>query len=449
MKKLQIFLIPAILLAGVALTAWILRHPPGQTADAHGHGHDDNDDHGHAHDDLSSEAAAKEDHGHDHAAPAIEKTVPTEGPHGGKLLRGDGFEVEVTIFEDEVPPEFRLYAYRDGRPIPPAELKASIELQRLDKKDTFAFQPRRDYLLGTGVVKEPHSFDVIVRAEHGGKKSAWTYESYEGRATIAPEYARAAGIAVAPAGPATIQETLTLHGIVAADANRVARVGARFPGLVKSVHRQLGDTVAAGDLLAVVESNESLQAYEVRAPQAGLVTERTVNAGTVTGETPLFVITDLASVWVDLSVFPSDAPKLSVGLPVSVRSLDDGTAVETVLASFLPATTGVSQTRVIRVTLDNRDGRWTPGQRVHAVVHLPAHEAPLAVRTSGLQAFRDFTVVFAQVGNTYEVRMLELGRTDGEFIEVLGGLDPGERYVTANSFLVKADAMKSGASHDH
>jgi cobalt-zinc-cadmium efflux system membrane fusion protein len=449
MKKLQFFLIPAILLAGVAATAWILRHPPGQTADAHGHGHDDHDDHVHDHDDLSSEASAKEDHGHDHAPPAATKTIPAEGPRGGKLLRGDGFEVEVTIFEEDVPPEFRLYAYRDGQPLPPAELKASIELQRLDKKDTFTFQPREDYLLGGGVVKEPHSFDVIVRAEHGGNKSEWTYESYEGRATIAPEYAKAAGIAVASAGPATIRETLTLHAIVSADANRVARVGARFPGIVKAVHRQLGDTVAAGDLLAVVESNESLQAYEIRAPQGGLVTERAANAGTVTGEAPLFVITDLSSVWVDISVFQSDAPKLSPGLPVTVRSLDDGTSTETVLAPFLPATTGVSQTRVIRVPLDNRDGRWTPGQRVHAVVQLPPHDAPLAVKAAGLQAFRDFTVVFAQVGNTYEVRMLELGRTDGDFIEVLGGLDPGERYVTANSFLVKADAMKSGASHDH
>jgi cobalt-zinc-cadmium efflux system membrane fusion protein len=449
MKKLQFFLIPAILLAGIAVTAWILRHPPGQTADAHGHGHDD-------HDDLSSEASAKEEHGHAHhdddhhannAEPA--KTVPEAGPHGGKLLRGDGFEVEVTIFEDGVPPEFRLYGYRDGQPLPPNEVKAGIELRRLDKKDLFTFQPREDYLLGDGVVREPHSFDVVVRAEHAGKKSEWTYESYEGRATIAPEYAKAAGIAVASAGPATIRETLTLHALVSADANRVAHVGARFPGLVKTVHRQLGDTVAAGDLLAVVESNESLQAYEVRAPQGGLVTERAASAGTVTGEAPLFVITDLSSVWVDISVFPSDAPKLSPGLPVTVRSLDDGTSTETVLAPFLPATTGVSQTRVIRVTLDNRDGRWTPGQRVHAVVQLPPHEAPLAVKTTGLQAFRDFTVVFAQVGNTYEVRMLELGRTDGDFVEVLGGLDPGERYVTANSFLVKADAMKSGASHDH
>ena len=74
---------------------------------------------------------------------------------------------------------------------------------------------------------------------------------------------------------------------------------------------------------------------------------------------------------------------------------------------------------------------------------------PLAVRTTGLQAFRDFTVVFTRVEDTYEVRMLELGRSDGEYVEVLGGLKPGAPYVAENSYLIKADIEKSGASHDH
>ena len=74
---------------------------------------------------------------------------------------------------------------------------------------------------------------------------------------------------------------------------------------------------------------------------------------------------------------------------------------------------------------------------------------PLAVKRTGLQTFRDFTVVYAQVGNEYEVRMLELGRQDDEWVEVLSGIEPGTRYVSANSYLVKADIEKSGASHDH
>ena len=59
---------------------------------------------------------------------------------------------------------------------------------------------------------------------------------------------------------------------------------------------------------------------------------------------------------------------------------------------------------------------------------------PLAVKTYVLPSFRDFTGVFAQVGDTYEVRMLDLGRSDGGLIEVLGELGVGERYVAANLF---------------
>lgn len=424
MKK-QLILIALLVGGGIAASLAILKSPAPSVASADAHG-----------------APVT-------TAPADGKVLPEEGPRGGKLLRGDGFEIEVTIFEDDVPPEFRLYGYRQGKPIPPAELKATLELHRLDKKDLFAFQPREDYLLGTGVVKEPHSFDVIVRAEHAGKSAAWTYESYEGRATIAPEFARAGGIVVAQAGPAVIKETLTLHGAIVPDANRVARVGARFPGLVKSVGKQLGDTVAVGDVLAVVESNESLQSYEIKAPQAGIITERAATAGSVTGEAPLFVITDLSAVWVELHVFASDLPKLSAGLPATLRGPSADLVADIKLPPPLTTATGAGQTRVLRVPLANADGHWAPGLRVIATVNLAPHQTALAVKTTGLQAFRDFTVVFAQVGDTYEVRMLDLGRSDGDMIEVLGGLDVGERYVTTNSFLVKADAMKSGASHDH
>lgn len=74
---------------------------------------------------------------------------------------------------------------------------------------------------------------------------------------------------------------------------------------------------------------------------------------------------------------------------------------------------------------------------------------PLAVRAEALQTFRDWNVVFIQVGDDYEVRPLELGRRDEQWVEVTAGLQPGQRYVTKNSFILKADAMKAGASHDH
>ena len=72
-----------------------------------------------------------------------------------------------------------------------------------------------------------------------------------------------------------------------------------------------------------------------------------------------------------------------------------------------------------------------------------------AVKDESLQAFRDFTVVYGKFGDQYEVRMLELGRKAEGWVEVLNGIPSGTEYVTLNSYIIKADIEKSGASHDH
>jgi cobalt-zinc-cadmium efflux system membrane fusion protein len=108
-----------------------------------------------------------------------------------------------------------------------------------------------------------------------------------------------------------------------------------------------------------------------------------------------------------------------------------------------------NQAVTARVVMDNSSGGLLPGMYVSAEIEVAEYEVPLAVKRTGLQAFRDFTVVYAQIDDVYEVRMLELGRRDAEWVEVLGGLEPGTQYVAVNSYLVKADIEKSGASHDH
>jgi cobalt-zinc-cadmium efflux system membrane fusion protein len=102
-----------------------------------------------------------------------------------------------------------------------------------------------------------------------------------------------------------------------------------------------------------------------------------------------------------------------------------------------------------RVVIDNKDGVWRPGMFVN--VHLTENEAfvPMAVKAEALQTFRDWDVVFIKVGDKFEARPLELGRREGEWVEVLAGLTAGMEYASKNSFVVKADVLKSGASHDH
>jgi cobalt-zinc-cadmium efflux system membrane fusion protein len=409
-----------ILLLALSLAAC---KPQTGAADEHGHGHDE--EQGHA------------------------ETTEARGPHGGRLLTDGDFQLEITIFEDGVPPEFRVYARHGGKPLAPAGVDLTVELTRLDgEKSLFRFTPEQDYLKGNGTVTEPHSFDLRVEAVHGARKHAWTYGSYQGRTRIGADMARSMGIGTAVAGPGILRERLPLYGSIRPDAERVREVAARFPGVVRSVSVQLGETVKAGQRLATVESNESLQTYAVTAPISGLVTQRTANPGEATGERALFVISDYAGVWAELSVFPRDRARLQAGQAVKITAADAQQSGEGRIGA-IAAAEGGGPALVARVPLDNAQGQWTPGQFVTADVVIGESPVPLAVPNAALQGFRDFTVVFAQVGETYEARMLELGRSDGEMTEVLAGLKPGTRYVSANSYVVKADIEKSGASHDH
>ena len=372
------------------------------------------------------------------------------GPHRGRLLTEGDFSVEITIFEQGLPPEFRVYAYRDGAPVKPTDVDLRIELGRLGGiVDGFGFKPEGNYLRGDAEVIEPHSFDVKVMASTAGQQHVWEFESYEGRVTIAPEQAKSAGIKTAIAGSGLLKDTVTLYGNIHPNAERVRQVTARFPGVIRSVKKQIGDAVKAGEVLATVESNESLQAYAVTAPLAGTVVERHANAGESAGAEALFVVADYSSVWVDLTVFPRDRARLAVGQSVTVSSVDGAMNTQGSIALIAPTSEPASQNLVARLVLDNPTGEWTPGLFVTGMVTVSEAAAELVVPVAALQAFRDFTVVFAQVGDTYEVRMLELGRNDGAQVEVLGGLAPGTRYVIENSYLIKADIEKSGASHDH
>jgi len=191
-----------------------------------------------------------------------------------------------------------------------------------------------------------------------------------------------------------------------------------------------------------------MRTYSVTAPFSGVVLARSTSVGDVAADNTLFEIADLSEVWVDLRALGSDAERLSPGQMVTIRSATGGLEATGKLQGILPLASA-GQTVVARVALTNSEGRWRPGMAVSAEVVIAETEVPLTVKESGLQRFRDFTVVFAQVGNSYEVRMLELGRRDGDRVEVLKGLKPGTRYVSEQSYLIRADIEKSGASHDH
>ena len=296
-----------------------------------------------------------------------------------------------------------------------------------------------------------HAHDANAEVPHGAEESEHDEADDEHQvARIASTIAQQAGIRSAPASAGEIADEHEVQGLLTPIEGRLARVSARFPGPVRSLHARVGDQVRAGQTLAQVESNLSLSRYAVTAPMSGVVLSRNVAQGDVVGEgSVLFEIADLSGLWVDLHVFGADASHIRVGSPVLVSRLGDGVSSQSTIERILPATATASQSTVARAVLSNSDGLWRPGTAVRARITVDRAAVPLVVPLTALQDMDGREVVFVRVGEQYYTRPVQLGRRDAERAEVLSGLTAGEQVVVAQSYVIKAELEKSGAAHEH
>jgi cobalt-zinc-cadmium efflux system membrane fusion protein len=525
LNKKQTLSIAGVLATGV-IFAWLIlgTGKPQPENDEHGHGshteaatHADTEHHGEQAKDGHADDKDHADEEHHEAAAA-----PSSGPHGGKLFTQDGYGVEVTIFEQGVEPEFRVYTYKDGKPLDPAASQISITLDRLGRPpQAFSFVKEKDYLKGNAVVEEPHSFKVTIAAQYGNKAYRFAYEQIEARVTMTDQQLKQNNVEVLAAGPARIKSALQLIGEIRFNEDRMVHVVPRLTGVVESAAANAGDRVRKGQVLAVISSQAladqrsellaaqkrlvlarttferekklwedkisaeqdylqvrnamqeaeiavqnaqqklaslgggsrvggNLTRYEIRAPIDGIVVEKHISLGeAVKDDANIFVIADLSTVWAEMTIYAKDLNTVKVGQKATVKA----TAFESQSSgavSYVGALVG-EQTRTAkaRVVLPNPKGVWRPGLPVNIELVAGEVEVPVAVSAEAIQTVRDWTAVFGRYGANFEARPLELGRSDGKFTEVIKGLNAGEQYAAKNSFLIKADLGKAGASHDH
>ena len=447
--------------------------------------------------------------------------TPSKGPHGGKLFTQDGYGLEVTIYEDNVPPQFRVYLYRDGKPVAPTTSTVSITLARLGREpQVFTFVPQQDYLVGDAVVEEPHSFKVSIAAQSGNQRYQFGYDQVEARVTMSDAQLKQSGVTLLTAGPGRINSVLKLIGEIRVNEDRIAHIVPLLTGVIQEAKVNAGDRVRKGQLLAVmssqlladqrsellaaqkrlalarttyarekklweekisaeqdylqarnamqeaeiavqaarqklaslggVSSGGSLTRYEIRSPIDGVVVEKHVSLGeAVQSDAKIFVVADLSTVWAEMTVPAKDLNAVRIGQTASIQStaFDAATAGKvTYVGSLVGEQTRSAKARVV---LPNPQGLWRPGLPVDVELVTGVVDVPVVVASAALQKVRDWTVVFGRYGDYLEARPLELGRSDGKFVEVKSGLNAGEVYAAENSFLIKADLEKSGASHDH
>lgn len=394
-------------------------------------------------------ACRNESHSPQHESP--EEAPFARGPHRGRMLSCEPFSLEVSIFETGTPPHFRVYGTKGKAPIAPGDLSVSVVLQRLVRPpEAISFSPVGDFLESNEEIVEPHSFDVKVRAQYDGAPCEWSYSTYEGRTQIPQDVAQRSGIVAERAEPHVIRSYVRARGKILPSEHRIAHVIPRFAGVVREGRKHVGDPVEKGEVVAVIESNQSLQPFDVRAQISGTVINGHVIIGEFVPDSEwIYVIADLSVIWADLFVPLRDTKKLSVGQDVRISSVNSVSVSEGRVTYLAPYADERSQSRLVRVELPNPNSEFLPGEHVTGDISVEAAAVPVAIRRSAVQRFNGSSAVFVKSGDTYEAQPIETGREDGDWVEVVAGLEPNAEYVTENSFLVKADILKSGATHDH
>jgi len=266
---------------------------------------------------------------------------------------------------------------------------------------------------------------------------------------ITDEKLAEAKIDTAKTGPNVLERQRKLFGQFRANEEGLAHLAPRFPGVIHSVSKRLGEKVEKGESVVVIESNESLETYEVKSLISGTVIFRDAQPGeAVTEGQRLLTVADLSTLWVDLSAYPEDYHILKIGQPVKITASALDKPLEAKIDYISPFGTEGTQTMLARATVGNEDQHLRPGLFAEGSIQIGKEEVPLAVSNSALQTWDGHDVVFVKEEEGFKAIPVELGRSDGASTEILSGLKAGETYAATNSFLLKAELGKSMAEEE-
>ena len=230
--------------------------------------------------------------------------------------------------------------------------------------------------------------------------------------------------------------------------------------LVEAARRrlQLWD-LSASQMDEVERTGKPIKSITLYSPAGGYVTARNAfPSQRVTPETELYAITDLSKVWVMADVFEEEAPQVRLGQPATVLLPGTNGALNARVSYLQPDIDPTTRTLKVRLDLSNPGMRLKPEMFVDVVMEIggarrltvPAE----AVLDSGVSK-----IIFLDRGNGYfKPRQVETGERIGDRVEIVKGLQPGERIVTSAAFLLDSESqMKSatgvmsampGMSHD-
>lgn len=193
----------------------------------------------------------------------------------------------------------------------------------------------------------------------------------------------------------------------------------------------------------------------IRSTATGTITQRMIEQGQyVKVGQPLFKVTNLSKVWVQLDAYESDLPQLSnkQAVTLTFEALPKYTTQGQI--EFIdPIIDPKTRTAQVRVSLSNKDGRLKPGMVANATIQRaltqPGDPLPLVIpRTAPLFAGKRALVYVEKQtddqGSIYIGKPIKLGAIVDDKYIVLAGLERGDKVVTHGAFAIDADLQMRG-----
>jgi RND family efflux transporter MFP subunit len=331
-----------------------------------------------------------------HAAPHVSPDIVTLTPEQEQAAR---FETEIVVAAP-----FTREVHTAGRLVPDETLTFTIS----DGVDGWV---RRLYSDQTGMrVKRDQILASFYSKDLSAPQQAYIYalESYERLRKAAPP----------------VPELLSL----AAQQLATARDNLLFAGMGEA------------QMMVLARTRNEMYEVNITAPADGLILERSVTTGRrfMKGET-LYRIASLRNIWVLADVTPGDALQAAAITGAQVR-LQGLPPLEARASAVSPQFDGQGRTGKLRLDVNNGRGIFVPGMIVSVVLQFAGRSAITlhadAVVDSGAKQH-----VFVALGDSnYELRQVMTGAQNGDRVEILSGLKPGERVVTAGAFLLDSES---------
>lgn len=288
-----------------------------------------------------------------------------------------------------------------------------------------------------------HQTKHIEHEEHGDHEEA---------IKLSPNQLKEFDIVIKSAGPGVIEKYVTVPGEIVVNQDTLSHISARFPGIVKQVKKRVGDSVKKDEVLAIIESNESLSLYSIKSLIDGTVIHKHATIGELLREEDVaYTVANLNTVWLNLSIYQSDLSQVKPGQEVVVSQGHGQRQAHGVITYLSPIVNEDTRTATARVIISNSEGAWTPGIFVTATIKIAQGEVNIRIPRTAIQTVENKQSVFIDSNGEFKATPIVVGKTNDKFAEVLSGLTVGERYVAKNSFTLKAELLKEsfGDGHNH